>query len=49
MQFGEFLVPTPYVGIGRGLRHFAAMAFTPTMIGHLIAGHDDSSLQAVAL
>lgn len=44
MQVGQFFVPTPYIGIGRGFRHFAAMLLTLTMIGHLIVRHGQLQL-----
>jgi hypothetical protein len=39
MQVGQFFVPAPDIGVGRGFRHFSAMLFTRTMIGHLIVRH----------
>jgi hypothetical protein len=44
MQVGQFFVPAPDIGVGRSLRHFAAMQLTLTMIGHLIGRHGQLQL-----
>ena len=42
MQGRQFLVTTTDVGVGGGLRQFAAMLLTLTVIGHLIKRHGHS-------
>jgi len=42
MQSRQFLVTTTDVRIGSGLRQFAAMLLTLTVIGHLIKRHGHS-------
>ena len=39
MEVGELFVTATHVRVVGDVRHFAAMLFTPSMIGHLLKRH----------